>query len=395
MKGGKYLGKVACAGLALSLAAAPVASEVIFEDPDSFEVKRTWAASSLNIPSPLGGMLFSEIGDTLHVVGNSEGYSSALYAVPVTRDPATNEVVDLGPADQVRLVFSGDTSIAGLDAGWEIGPEGTLFYTYWSANYLGQRPGGTSGTETLFNMADVSLPSSIAGLTFSPYITEPNTGFGMMQVSVWLGAAIYNVRLTALGGGLFQPEEIELFVTLPREGTGAIQYIPSGPFEGNMMYVNWDYGEVRILLIDQATGLAIDDATGLPTLGTENPRVLPFASGLGVGPWGLEFDPLTNDFFVSTWAGSPYNTVIQIGGKGLPPPLEARITCLTRSAAELTIDWYGPAGWTHTLEHWPTLLSAEWQEVLSIPQAPAVNQRTITLPQGDRTGFYRVKCTEP
>ena len=322
----RQLSGIVVLSLFLSLAICLNARGVTFDDPDNFGVKRSWSGSSLSVPGNLGGMLFTDDGQTLYVVGNSERSNSALYAVPLTRDPVTKEVTDMGPAASVTLVFSGAPGIAGLDAGWEIGPGGTLFYTYWSANYLGERPGGVSGAETLYYMGDVSLPSSVAGLAFSPYIQDPNTNFGMMQVSVWGGnRTLYNIPLTPLGGGLFQPQGTEVFVNLPRQGTGAIQYVPSGPLQGDMMYVNWDYGEIQILEIDDATGLPIDDATGVPTKGTSNPRTQRFASGLGVGPWGLEFDPLTNDFFVSTWGGSPSNTIIQIGGKGLPPP-ELRIT---------------------------------------------------------------------
>lgn len=328
MRKGMRFSTVLWAVLLVSLSAPRMVYGVDFDDPDNFGVKNTWAGWSLNVPGYLGGMLFTDDGETVYVVGNSEQYNSALFAVPLTRDPLTHEVLDMGPADQVTVAFEGNSSVRGLDAGWEIGPEGTLFYTYWDANRLGQRPGGVSGDETLYHMGNVGIPSSVAGLTFSPFITDPNTNFGMMQVSVWQAAGVrdlYNVPLTPLGGGLFEPQQPETFVSLPREGTGAIQYIPSGPQRGNMMYVNWDYGEVWILMIDEATGLPIDDATGLPSLGTDNPRVERFASSLGVGPWGLEFDPPTNDFFVSTWQGSPYNTIIQIGGKGLPPP-SVRIT---------------------------------------------------------------------
>lgn len=315
-----------CLGMLMSFIVMATAWGVVFDDPDNFGVKRTWAGSSVSVAGNLGGMLFSGDGQTLYVVGNSETSYSALYAVPLTRDPVTKEVTDMGPAANVTVVFNGAPGIAGLDAGWEIGPGGTLFYTYWSANYLGERPGGVSGAETLYSMGDISLPSSVAGLAFSPYIQDANTNFGVMQVSVWGGnRTLYNIPLTPLGGGLFQPQGPEVFVNLPRQGTGAIQYVPSGPLQGDMMYVNWDYGEIVILEIDDATGLPIDDTTGVPTKGTSSPRTQRFASGLGVGPWGLEFDPLTNDFFVSTWGGSPSNTVIQIGGKGLPPP-ELRIT---------------------------------------------------------------------
>jgi hypothetical protein len=293
---------------------ASSAAALELEDADNFEVVNIWSGTSMGVPGPLGGMMFSADGDTLYVVGDAEQSLSAVYAVAVTRDEATGEVVDLGPSDITTLVFSG--SLIGLDTGLEIGPDGTLFYTYWNANHIGQRPGGFSGDETVYDMGAVGVPSSVAGLTFSPHIDDPNTGFGQMQVSSWLGDNLYNVPLTPQGEGLFAPGTAELFVSLPQQGTGAIQYVPSGLFEGNLMYVNWDFGEVRVLQIDPDTGWPIDADSGEPTLGTTNPMDERFAYDLGVGPWGLEFDAESGDFFVSTWEGNPYNSIIQFSGPG-------------------------------------------------------------------------------
>jgi hypothetical protein len=98
------------------------------------------------------------------------------------------------------------------------------------------------------------------------------------------------------------------------------------------MYVNWNFGEVRLLTIDAATGLPVDKGTGQPTLGTTNPTDSRFASGLGVGPWGLEFDPRTNDFFVATFRGDPTNSIVQIGGVGFPPPSTTTTSTTTTSS---------------------------------------------------------------
>jgi hypothetical protein len=306
--------------LAAVLASGMPTGAVTLDDPANYRVKNTWSGTSLGLPGPLGGLMFSQDGSILYVVGASERSNSALYAVPVTRDPVTREVTDLGPAASVTKTFDGNPTTPGLDTGFEFGPAGTLFFTYWSANYLGQRPGGVTGAETRFNMANVGVPSSIAGLTFSPHRNDPGTGFGRMQISSWQGANLYEVPLTPAGGGIFTPGNVTPFVTLPRQGTGAIQYVPSGPLAGDLMYVNYDFGEVRVLTVDPVTGLPIDKVTGMPTLGTTNPEDARFASDIGVGPWGLEFDPLSNDFFVATFNGTPGNSVIQIGGAGFPPP---------------------------------------------------------------------------
>ena len=309
----------------LAVLAAPVAAQDLdLAEPGIYEVKSTWSADLVGVPGPFGGLLFSESGESLYVVGEAELPNSALYAVPVARDPATNEVVELGPIDKVRRLFNG--SIPGLDSGLEYGPESTLFYTYYArsdqaANKLAQRPDGGTGPERVFDMLRVGIPQSVTGLTFSPHIIDLKTKFGLLQVSAWSEAqdapakSLYNVPLISDNGGFFEPQEAEVFVTLPvQNGTGAIRYIPSGSSAGNLMYVNWETGRIDVLLIDQATGFPIDDRTGLAALGTRTPRLRPFASGLGRGPWGLAFDPMTNDLFVSTFQRPPSNSVIQIGG---------------------------------------------------------------------------------
>ena len=299
-------------------------AQIVLEDPEHFEVANIWSGpNELGVPGNLAGMLFSPDGNLLYMVGASETILSAVYEVPVVRDPVTNKVIDLLPT--TGIIYEGDPFTAGLDTGFEFGPEGTIFNTYWNANKIGERPGGLSGSETLFDMSAVGIPSSIAGLTFSPHVTDPATGFGQMLVSSWFGANLFEVLLTPLGGGLFEPEQSTVFVTLPFGGTGAIQFVPSGLLAGNLMYVNWDEGTVRVLTIDPATGLPIDQGTGQPTQGTTNPIDDLFASGLGVGPWGLEFDPLTNDFFVSTWSGNPVNSVIHISGLGFAIQVEVDI----------------------------------------------------------------------
>jgi len=289
------------------------AAAITLDDPKNFELVQEWFATDLGVPAPLGALMFSDDGATLYVVGNSESAYSGLYELPVTRDPKTDQVTDLGTA---TLVFEGAKYVAGLDAGLEWGPDGTLFYTYWSAHYLGERPGGFGGAETLYDMTPTTVPSSVAGLTFSPHLDDTGIGFAQMQVSSWLGDGLYNVPLTDLGGGLFEPGTAELFVTLPQQGTGAIQYVPQGLFTGNLMYVNWDYGEIRLLVIDPESGLPVDAKSGKPTLGTTNPEDIRFAHDIGVGPWGLEFDPLSLDFFVSTWGLSTGDVIMQLSGPG-------------------------------------------------------------------------------
>ena len=73
---------------------------------------------------------------------------------------------------------------------------------------------------------------------------------------------------------------------------------------------------MHLLTIDPATGLAIDQGSGQPTLGTSNPEDAVFASGFALGPIGLEIDETTGrELFVATFDDSGgENIVYQIGG---------------------------------------------------------------------------------
>ena len=116
------------------------------------------------------------------------------------------------------------------------------------------------------------------------------------------------------------------------------------------MYVAFNAGELHIVTIDPATGLAVDGTTGRPTLGTTNPVDMRFARGFGsdttAGPFGLEFDPRNNDMFVSTWEGdsSVFNSIIQIQGfshvttttSTVPPPTTTSTTATTTTVPQTT-----------------------------------------------------------
>ena len=312
--------------LALASASAAVTTSITFSI-SGFQVRRVWAGSSLSstgtsrsslgIPANLGGMLFSGDGNTLYIVGAADDTTSGVYAVSVVRDAVTHEVTDLvGPATRA---FSGTSPFAstGLDAGLEFGPSGTLFYSYFDANRLAERVGTT---EMQFSLNPLGVPRAIAGFTFSPFRIDPGTAFGRLQINTGLGSNLYELFLSPSGGGFFAPSAQTLFATLPKPYLAGMQYVPSAPFAGNLMYVANDDGELHIITIDPGTGLAVDGTTHQPTLGTVSPVDTLFASGFGSnttsGPFGLEFDPINNDLFVSTWEGDPsvFNSIVQIQG---------------------------------------------------------------------------------
>ena len=209
--------------LLLEGASAAVTTSIAFDDT-GFRVASVWTGSSLGIPvssdpacvitntcTNLGGILFSPDGNTLYVVAASDTTTSALYAVSVTRSTTTNEVINLvGPASKV---FDANSPAAGtgLDAGWQFGPSGTLFYSYFPANVLAERVGAN---EMQFNLNSLKVPSSVAGLAFSPFRVDPGTAVGTLQINaripeiVPFGAVILSL---AVGPAISQ-EGVTVFV---------------------------------------------------------------------------------------------------------------------------------------------------------------------------------------
>jgi len=273
---------------------------VILADP-AYTVLGMTSRVSLGVPGNLGAIMFSSDASTLNIVGASEASSAALYSVPLTRD-TNNRVNTLGTGS---LVFSASDISAGLSV--KPGTE-TLFFTRYSNNVLSQRVGDTI---TDYPLAGLGIPTSVGAAIFAPS-TLPNTGD--LLLSTYSSGQVFTVALTDNGNGTFTPDTATLFVDLPNGAGGGISYIPSGTYEGDLIYVNWSNGTIDIVDIDPSTGFPIDAVTNQATLGTTNPKITPFASGLGRGPWGLTFDPISNDLFLTTWGGAPSNTLIQITG---------------------------------------------------------------------------------
>lgn len=88
-------------------------------------------------------------------------------------------------------------------------------------------------------------------------------------------------------------------------------------------------------------------------------------------------------------------TVLVLSRGLLANAQEPRLTSVAGQGNQLTIAWRGPVGWTHVLQHSPRLPATQWTEILSVPAAPELNERTISLPAGEPRGFHRVACTPP
>jgi hypothetical protein len=257
--------------------------------PPGFFVASVTPAAAIGVPGPLGGIEFSSDGNTLYVGGGANGSGGAIYAVPVTRDPVTHFVTGLGTG----VLYA---SAPQIDGGLQFGPSGTLFFTGYPNNSLGEIVGTTTTTYTL------PSPGTTGGMTFVPS-GIPNAG--ALLVSSYSHGSLYEVGLTPLGGGLYGPTTSTLYATLPG-GTEGFRFIPSGANQGDIVFTNYSLGNISIM--------DVDPQTGLPVGGAAAPVFTTFATGLS-GAEGFAFDPLTNEFFVSAYG---VDTITRIGGFPAP-----------------------------------------------------------------------------
>ncbi|MEO0604303.1 MAG: hypothetical protein AAF211_22900 [Myxococcota bacterium] len=255
---------------------------------DGFTIRRTWSAEDLGLPSPLGGLGFTDAGEQLLVVGASETPQSAVYAFDLIRDPQAR-IVDLTPAG---VAFEGalpsdPDQASGISAGLAFRNPDTLFYTYWYDNAIASRPLDPSGTFGDETRREMLLEPSIAGLVWSPALFA-------WVASSWPGNGVFALNDT-------EPRIVidDRLATLP-EGAGGLAIVPDGPWQGDLLYADWTNGAIRRLATDPTSGIPIDATTRDPQWGTPSPLVGSLAEGLARGPWGLAFDPLAADLLFAT-----------------------------------------------------------------------------------------------
>ena len=226
-----------------------------------------------------GGITFDITGTTLYVNDISSG---AIRALPVLRNPVTNSITGFGPP---TTYVATATSV---DGGLDFDLNGDLFWTTWPSHNLGQQT--TLGATAIAPLAASGVPSSTGGLDIVPYFM-PN--FGDVLVSSYTAGGIYKITITpsALGNGTYDvvPGSATLFAATPT-GIEGLTHIPAGPYMGDILYVSYSQGTITLLHTDPSTGLATGQSETI-------------ISGLSV-PMDVAFDPVTNDFFVTTYSSS-------------------------------------------------------------------------------------------
>jgi hypothetical protein len=254
--------------------------------------------SITGLPTKYGGLIFKD-ANTIWIGGAANGVSGLFYSVTVTRG-AGNHVVSLGTATALGFGTYNDGGIA-FDTG------GVLFYTEYPVNNMGEvlPPGYASDYKTV-GLTALGITSSVGAANFVP---ADHNGAGQFKVVSFEGNGFYTVPLTSDGSGGFNLGSATLETTLntcsSTCGPEGFIYVPLGSslFSSQSMLVS-EYGSGSV-------GSYPIDANGNPIPASRHT----FISGL-TGVVGAAIDPLTGDFFFSTFGVS--NQVYEV--RGFVPP---------------------------------------------------------------------------
>ena len=245
------------------------------------------------LPPLYGGLTIRpDQPNTLYICGYANNSPGKLYTVPLVRDPETHHIT--GFADSATFFVDAPDN----DGGVFFAPNGTLLFTRYSMNHLGQvLPNGDYVTTLL---TDYGISSSVGSIALVP---SGYPGAGNLIFASYNAAIFYNVPYTIDGSGLYilSNKTEEVSVVGIANGPEGIAYVPQGSLGfPNLSMVVSSYGDGTVMVFDVGN-------EGLPDPATAREMV----TGLS-GAEGALIDPVTGDFLFSTFGGG--DKVIRITG---------------------------------------------------------------------------------
>lgn len=246
-----------------------------------------------NLPAQYGGLTIRPSQpNTLYIGGSANVGSGALYTVPLLRDPVTNQVTGFGgPA---TLLYN----TPDIDGGVFYAPNGTLLFTRYNMNEIGQiLPDNTYISSPLSPLGVMTSVGSIA------LVPGGYPGAGNLIVVSYNAAVVYNLPYAIEASGLytFSSKTAEISISETASGPEGIAYIPAGSLAfPNLSMAISSYGSGKVMVYEVGEH-------GLPVPATAREMVV----GLS-GAEGALIDPITGDFLFSTFGGG--NKVVRISG---------------------------------------------------------------------------------
>ena len=258
-----------------------------------------YTVASLGTPAgfsgPLGGLTFAP-GDpnTLWIGDDANTASGAIYAVPVVRD-VDDTIIALGAT---RTLV---TTAPNIDGGVDFAPNGTLFFSTFSDNRIGQVLPGSSAPDRFVELTALGVASSTGTLRFVP---QGLPGAGRLKVASYNGDRFYDMPFILDTDGTYVLGNVTSDVAITGGPEGIVYVLGGNPgfATDSLLISEYDAGEVGVYEID---------ANGDPIPGTRRD----FLTGL-TGAEGGVSDPLTGDFVFSTFGGG--NQVVVVSGFTAP-----------------------------------------------------------------------------
>jgi hypothetical protein len=299
------------AGLTVTLfpATTPTARAQTIAAPFNGSYSIIFDATVAGVSTPYGGVNFLN-ANTMVLGGAANGTTADIFTIPVIRGVG-NHITGFGAPTSLADAFGGSlvNPSGGIDGGLVFAPNGTILYTSFSDNSLGQiaparfRPGG-SGTPNRIDSLSPTVGDSVGTLQFVP------AGFGaasgQLKVASFSFGDWHNLTLTddGTGNGTFDIAIGPTLVTTPGGPEGIVYVLAGNPqFAVNSVVVS-EFSSNRVSAYDV-------DANANPIVGTRRD----FITGLSGAEGGVT-DPVTGDFIFSTFGGG--NRIVIVSGFSAP-----------------------------------------------------------------------------
>lgn len=267
--------------------------------------------SPAGVPTRYGGLYFLD-SDTLLLGGNANVATGAIYAVDLVRDPVTQHVTGF---DGTASLWS---TAPEIDGGLQV-HNGVVYYTGYRENLLGQILLGNTAPDKIIDLDGSGVANSVGSLQFVP---PGFAGAGQLKLISYNSSRWYTAELTPDGMGTFDVTAVSNHIQLSGgpEGVVYIDEINEGFDVDSILVSAWGVGEIHAYEIDSRG----DPIPSTKRLFLDN---LPGAEGAAI-------DPVTGDFFFSTFGGD--NQVVYVTGF-IPVPEPATATLALIGMAGLTM----------------------------------------------------------
>jgi hypothetical protein len=180
-------------------------------------------------------------------------------------------------------------SAPNIDGSLVYAPGGTLLFTGWPENTLGEIPTGAAAPARTIDLTSLGVASSVGSLQIVP---PGLPGAGSLKIASYTTGDFYQATLAVGSAGLFGVGNLEHVEQLAG-GPEGFAYVPHGSpdFSSDSVIVSeWDNNDVVTYQLDGA---------GNPVLSTRQV----FLQALS-GAEGAYFDTVTGDFIFATWNGT-------------------------------------------------------------------------------------------